>query len=87
MTMLKFLQDSASQRQRLLKWLEKKPITTVEARHQLDILGVAPRIYELRHLHGYNIQTHWATGINPGGDEHRLAQYVLLPGKYEKGAK
>ena len=83
----KFLQNAASQRQRVLERLKKGSVTTIEIRHEQDILGVAPRIYELRHIHGYNIQKYWTTDINPGGDRHRVARYVLLPGKYNKGAK
>lgn len=73
-----------AQRSRLLKRLQKKPCTTMEARHELDILGVAPRIYELRHHYGHNIQRHWTTARNPGGCNHRVAQYVLFPGKYKE---
>lgn len=73
-----------AQRLRLLKRLQEKSCTTIEARHELDILGVAPRIFELRHNHGYNIQTFWTTAPNPGGRNHRVAQYVLLPGKYRE---
>ncbi len=72
-----------SQRERLLAWLQKRPITTIEARHNLDILGVAPRIYELRHEFGHNIKTHWIDGDNPGGGRHRIAMYVLFPGRYK----
>lgn len=73
----------ASQLKRLLEWLKKKPITTLEARHELDILGVAPRIYDLRHRHGYNIHTYWTDDDNPGGGRHRVARYVLKPGAWE----
>lgn len=75
-----------AQRSRLLKRLQDGPCTTMEARHELDILGVAPRIYELRHQYGFNIKTHWTTALNPGGHNHRVAQYVLLPGKYKEAA-
>lgn len=47
-----------SQQKRLLAWLEAKPITTLEARHDLDILMPAARIFELRHQHGHNIVLH-----------------------------
>lgn len=74
-----------AQRARLLQRLREKPCTTVEARHELDILGVAPRIYELRHQYGFNIKTHWAKGDNPGGGSHWIAQYILQSGKYKEG--
>jgi hypothetical protein len=76
--------SAEAQRSRLLKKLQEKPCTTMEARHGLDILGVAPRIHELRHKHGYNIKTHWTIALNPGGRNHRVAQYVLFPGKYKE---
>ena len=79
--------DTACQRQRLLKALRKKPLSTLEIRHKLDILGVAPRIYELRHKHGYNIQTQWIKHANPGGGPHLVAHYVLRPGKWQEHAE
>jgi hypothetical protein len=83
----KFDISTESQRARLLAWLRKKPITTLQARHRLDILGVGPRVYELRHLYGYNIKTHWIKGHNPGGGKHTVAQYILFPGKWRGGKK
>ena len=66
--------DAKAQRKRLIEWLRKKPCTTIEARHELDIISPAPRIYELRHNDGYNIKTIWTMAINPGGRVHRVAQ-------------
>lgn len=83
--MKKFDLSAKAQRRRLLKRLQENPCTTVEARHQLDILGVAPRVHELRHCDGYNIATHWDYDHNPGGGRHRVAKYVLLPGKWQGG--
>lgn len=74
-----------AQRQRLLHWLQQRLCTTMEARHELDILGVAPRVHELRRL-GYNIKTLWAKDQNPGGKKHRVAQYVLMSGKWQGGS-
>lgn len=71
-----------AQRARLLKRLEEAPVTTIQARHQLDILAPAPRVYELRHNYGYNIVTYWQTQQTPEGHSHRVASYVLFPGKY-----
>lgn len=71
-----------AQRKRLLERLRKKPCSTIEARCELDIVSPAPRIHELRHGHGHNIQTFWKYDINPGGHGHRVANYVLLPGIY-----
>lgn len=76
--------NAKSQCQRLLKRIEQGPITTFEARHNLDIVNVPARIFELRHMHGFNIQTCWSFGANPGGGRHRIARYVLFPGMYRK---
>ncbi len=68
--------------QKLLDALLKgNSISTFEARHKLDIVGVAPRIFELRHIHGHNIKTFWTKALNPGGGYHRIARYVLFPKK------
>ncbi len=75
-----------AQQQRLLKALENAGpdgITTIQARHELDILHPAGRVCELRHDHGKNIQTIWTVETNPNGGEHRVARFVLLPGKYK----
>lgn len=69
------------QRQRLLTWLTEKPITTIEARHYLNILAPAPRVYELRHNFDHNILTFWTDDITPEGRKHRVARYVLMPKK------
>jgi hypothetical protein len=75
-----------AQCKRILKRLKKTPCSTVTLRHEEDALCVAPRIYELRHKYGYNIQTHWTNDNNPGGGRHRVAKYVLMPGKWQGGA-
>ncbi len=73
-----------SQRARLLERLRQGPVSTLEARHKLAILGVGPRIFELRHELGFNIQTQFSIRENPGSATlHRVAEYVLLPGKYK----
>lgn len=74
-----------AQRSRLLKRLQQNAATTLELRHELDILAVAPRVHELRHQFGFNIQTHWTNGRNPGGGHHRVAKYILRAGKYKEG--
>lgn len=84
--MKKFDQSSKAQCARILKRLLKGACTTVQLRHEEDILGVAPRIFDLRHTYGFNIQMLWSEGDNPGGGKHRIAKYFLSSGKY-KGAK
>jgi len=74
--------STEAQCERLLKRLREKPCSTIEARHELDIVSPAPRIFELQHHHDHNIQTFWSTELNPGGERHRVANYVLLSGIY-----
>ena len=79
--------STQSQQNRVLAALKEGPQTTIDLRHKYDILGVAPRVYELRTVRGYNIQTHWAHDDNPGpgGGRHSVAQYILMPGKLKGG--
>ncbi len=73
----KYCSSATAQRARLLTALRKGPVSTIKARHELDILAPAPRIYELRHLEGLKITTHWRTETTPEGFTHRVAEYVL----------
>jgi len=82
---MRLINTKEAQRQRLLALLRQKSVTIFEARRSLDIIGVASRVHELRHQEGYNIQTYWDMAINPGGGTHRIAKYVLLPGKFQGG--
>ena len=72
----KYSTNSASQRQRLLEWLRTRPITTLQARKELDIMHPSQRVLELKAL-GHNIITHWTTD-DTGKAKHRVACYVLL---------
>lgn len=69
---------ASAQRVRLLTALRKGPVSTIKARHELDIIAPAPRVYELRHIDGMRIITHWRTETTPEGFTHRVAEYVLL---------
>lgn len=74
-----------AQRQRLLTALQKAGsagITTLQARHELNVMHPGGRIHELRMDYGLNIQTIWTTDTTPKGFTHRTARYVLLPGKF-----
>lgn len=71
--------DTAAQRARLLDALRKGPISTIEARRDLDILMPAARIFELRHEEGHDIGTFWVFRHTEAGQLHRIAQYILLP--------
>lgn len=69
-----------AQRQRLLAWLwQHGQIDTITARRELDILGVAPRIHELRHRFGLSIETVWIDRPTDCSKLHRVALYVLKP--------
>lgn len=57
-------------------------VTTIQAREEHDVMAPAPRIFELRHNHGLNIQCVRTTEINAQGNPHRCARYVLFPGKW-----
>ena len=83
----RFTHDSSAsaQRQRLLEAMREAPVDTIQARHELDIMMPAARVHELRHKYGYNIIRSWLTKANPGGGEHRIALYALLPGKWQHG--
>lgn len=77
--------SEASQRKRLLRRLKLGAATTLELRHEEDILAPAARVHTLRHKFEYNIHTFWEQAINPGGGKHRVARYVLLAGKWQGG--
>jgi hypothetical protein len=76
MTVNKFQTDSNSQRLRILAWLLTAPLTTLQARVELDIMHPAARVKELKDR-GYNIVTRWTT-VWTDKAKHRIASYVLL---------
>ncbi len=69
--------SSQAQRQRLLSELRIRPMNTLEIRAELDILGVAPRVFELREA-GHKIVTHWQHVPTDCGKMHSVALYVLV---------
>ena len=73
--------STAAQRSRLLAALRNGPVSTIKARHELDIMMPAARIHELRHKDGMEIITQWCKELNPEGGEHRVAYYVLQNSK------
>ncbi len=76
MTENNFSSRAENQRTRLLTWLQTSPITTLQARKELDILHARRGVQELRER-GSNIVTHWTTD-NTGKGNHRVARYALL---------
>lgn len=67
----------AAQRSRLLITLRKHTVSTIEARHFLDILAPAARVHELR-KEGVNVVTFWDKQQTRRGRFHRVALYMLL---------
>ena len=72
--------SAEAQRKRLIDALRCGPISTIEARRNLDILMPAARIHELKHRHGHNIHKYWIEQETDNGSKHRVAKYFLLPG-------
>lgn len=70
--------NAAHQRERILGWLLTAPLTTYQARQELDVFHPSARVQELKQF-GHNIHTHWTTVETPLG-KHRIACYVLLSG-------
>lgn len=68
--------DSAAQRRRLLQRLQAGPVTTLEARRELDILMPAARVFELRQR-GYVIVTYRVIEPTDCGKQHNVARYAL----------
>ena len=75
-----FLDNSATaQRNRLLDALRVAPVSTIEARRNLDVLMPAARVFEL-HEQGFDIATVWSWQETEQGKPHRVARYVLQHG-------
>jgi len=76
MTKKNYSINAESQRNRILAHLQSSPLTTLQARHELDIMNPSQRVFELKAL-GHNIKAHWET-VDTGKAKHRVASYVLL---------
>jgi hypothetical protein len=72
--------SAASQRARIIDRLQLGPASTIDIRCDQDVLAVGVRIHELRNL-GYRIDTIWTHQETHSGQVHRVAKYVLRPGK------
>ena len=64
------------QRARVLDWLRRAPLTTLEARSKLDVMHPAARVMELRKA-GHYIETITVREATPCGQLHSAAHYVL----------
>lgn len=70
----------AAQRARILDYLQNhRALTTLQARHLLNVMHPAARVMELRKA-GYNIDTNRRKDADSEGRLHRVAEYVLMPG-------
>ncbi|MGZ5018693.1 MAG: helix-turn-helix domain-containing protein [Methylobacter sp.] len=69
--------NAKAQCHKLLQALRQKPLSTLDARRELDILHPGARIQELKAA-GHNIVTHWSKELSECGKLHRVARYVLL---------
>lgn len=69
----------AAQRNRILDFLRKRPLDTLTARKELDIMHPAARVMELR-KHGVRIKTIEIDRASDCGEIHRVACYVLEVG-------
>lgn len=71
--------DANAQRTRLVSAMrELGSVTTFEAIRLLDCYDPRPRIWELRHLHGYKIKTHMRAEQTESGVFHRIGVYFLV---------
>ena len=68
---------AADQRSRILAALRTAPITTIQARRELDILMPAARVHELRHRYGHEIDLVWVREQTECGRWHKVGMYVL----------
>ena len=68
----------ATQRDRLrVAFHECGTLNTVEIRLHLDIIHPAGRVQDLRD-EGLNIVTLWTVATSDAGEEHRVANYLLV---------
>lgn len=72
--------SAAAQRARLLQALRLGPVTTLQARSQLDVLHPGGRVMELRRQ-GHRIATIRVREATDGGRLHNVAKYLLQEAK------
>lgn len=68
--------SALAQRSRVLDWLRKQPLSTIDAREQIAVMHPAARVMELRHA-GHIIVTVRSRETAADGTTHRVARYVL----------
>lgn len=80
--MAKFTNAKTQRKQLLTHLQEQGSITTIEARQLYDIMGVAPRILELK-AQGHNIVTERISVITDDIRHVGVAKYILSGGHYD----
>lgn len=69
---------AAAQRSRVLDFLRRYgSLSTLDARHLIDVMHPAARVMELRRI-GHEIATVWSHETTPEGSKHRVARYHLM---------
>lgn len=69
--------STAAQRARLRDALRIAPVSTIQARRNLDIMMPGARVHELRHREGLTIDTVRTKEPTECGKLHTVALYVL----------
>ena len=69
--------SSATQRARILARLRMGPMTTTQARRELDVMHPAMRVLELRRR-GFSIYTEMTLQETAPGRWHTAGKYVLM---------
>lgn len=70
--------DATAQRSRVLEFLRRHgSLSTIDARHLIDVMHPAARVMELRRQ-GHDIMTAWAHETTSEGGAHRVARYHLM---------
>lgn len=70
-------QSFISQRKRLYEALKHGPVTTIQARDELNIMSPAARIMELKEA-GYTITKDIQWIADSAGRQHKSAKYYLI---------
>lgn len=69
--------SAENQRQRIVESLARFSLTTPEIRKYLDVMEVAARIWELRHVFGHAIDKTMVDDRTDLGRKHKVALYTL----------
>lgn len=71
--------SKVAQRRRVADYLLRHGIaTTLDLQANCNALHSPRRVFELRHVFGWEIVTHWQRAHDQQGRPHRVGNYVLL---------